>query len=201
LEILKHFQTMAEVIYVIFCTADETLPVYIGKTKNIKRRWGYHKSVCMNENSKKYNVPVYKFIRDNHGIDNWTIKELYACKEDDDSSILEEFYINDIGIDNVLNAIHGIKYSHGTCQHGKRREICKECNGSSICEHGKIRQYCVDCGGVSTCIHGKANKKNCLECYPWVCCICNLLTSVGNRTDHLRSKKHKRNLLSLGSQE
>ena len=30
------------------------------------------------------------------------------------------------------------------CAHGKRRERCKECGGSSICEHGKIKYNCKE---------------------------------------------------------
>jgi hypothetical protein len=191
---------MQEVIYVIYCTADETLPVYIGKTKNLKQRWSQHKSFCTNENRKQYNYPVYQFIRENHGIEHWTIKELYACKEDDDGSILEEFYINDIGIENLLNDVHGINYATETCEHGKIRHQCIECNGSSICEHGIRRQYCVECGGVSTCPHKKTNKRNCKECYPWYCFACEIIISIGYRTTHLGRKKHKRNLLLLNTQ-
>jgi hypothetical protein len=192
---------MTTVIYVIYCTVDETLPVYIGKTKDLKRRWWGHKSVCTNENSERYNYPVYQFIRENHGIEQWSIKELYMCKEDDDSSILEEFYINDIGFDNLLNDRHGQNYAMQTCEHGKIRHQCVECNGCSMCIHGKRRQYCVECNGSQTCIHGKANKKQCKECYPWICCICNLLTSIGYRTEHFGKKKHKKNLLLLNTQK
>jgi predicted GIY-YIG superfamily endonuclease len=191
---------MQELIYVIFCTADETLPVYIGKTKNLKRRWREHKSVCINENSKDYNLPVYQFIRNNHGIEHWAIKELYACKDDDDGSILEEFYINDIGIDNLLNDVHGIKHADGICPHGKIRRECVECNGSSICIHNKQRKTCIECNGSSTCPHKKANKKQCKECYPWYCFACKIITSVGHRKRHLGSKKHIKNLLNLNTQ-
>jgi hypothetical protein len=209
---------MQQVIYAIYCTADETLPVYIGKTKNLKQRWRLHKSFCTNENSKHYNLPVYKFIRENHGLENWTIKEIYTLMKDEDGAEAEEYFINAVGMDGLLNGQHGVNYAHGMCEHGKQRHKCIECNGSSICEHGKqrhqciecngsricehgkMRDQCVECNGSSTCIHGKANKKQCKECYPWVCCICNLLTSIGYRTDHLGRKKHIKNLLSLGSQ-
>jgi hypothetical protein len=188
---------MTEVIYVIYCTVDETLPIYIGKTKNLKKRWGLHKSVCTNENSENYNLPVYQFIRDNHGLENWTIDTLYTLDEEEDGSEAEEYFINKVGMDGLLNSYHGVNYATETCQHGKIREICKECNGSRICEHGKQRKTCVDCNGSSTCPHKKSSKKHCKECYPWYCFACQTITSVGNRKRHLGSKKHKRNLLLL----
>jgi hypothetical protein len=206
---------MTTVIYVIYCTFDETLPIYIGKTKDLKRRWRDHKYDCMNENGERYNYPVYKFIRNNHGVENWTIDTLYTLDEEEDGSEAEEYFINAVGMDGLLNDIHGVNYSTETCEHGKirrqcvecngssicihgkRREICKECNGSSICIHGKQRQYCVECNGSSTCPHKKANKKNCVECYPWYCFACKTIISVGSRKRHFTRKKHKRNLLLL----
>ena len=49
------------------------------------------------------------------------------------------------------------------CQHGKRREICRRCGGSSICEHGKRRACCRECGGSSLCQHGR-QRARCREC-------------------------------------
>ena len=67
------------------------------------------------------------------------------------------------------------------CQHGKRRNECKDCKGSSICvhgrrtircpqclgscicNHGRIRSQCHLCGGSSICFHGK-RKSYCKQC-------------------------------------
>jgi hypothetical protein len=40
--------------------------VYIGSTSDLKKRVGCHKLDCFNSNSNNYNVPLYKYIRDNH---------------------------------------------------------------------------------------------------------------------------------------
>ena len=42
---------------------------YVGSTKNFEKRNSNHKNDYKNENSDKYNKPLYKFIRDNG---NWT---------------------------------------------------------------------------------------------------------------------------------
>ena len=34
----------------------------------------------------------------------------------------------------------------GRCPHGRRRDTCKECAGSSFCEHGRERHKCKECG-------------------------------------------------------
>ena len=37
------------------------------------------------------------------------------------------------------------------CEHGRRRNDCKECGGASICEHGRLRNQCKECGGSGIC--------------------------------------------------
>ena len=41
--------------------------IYIGSTCNLIRRRCYHKYCCNNENNKKYNYPLYQYIRENGG--------------------------------------------------------------------------------------------------------------------------------------
>ena len=38
------------------------------------------------------------------------------------------------------------------CEHNRRRNLCKDCGGSSICEHNRIRNQCKDCGGFGVAI-------------------------------------------------
>ena len=49
------------------------------------------------------------------------------------------------------------------CEHGKRKEICKDCGGSQICKHDKRKEHCIDCGGSQICEHKKV-KYTCKEC-------------------------------------
>ena len=49
------------------------------------------------------------------------------------------------------------------CEHGKERNYCKECDGSSICDHGKQRSHCKDCKGSAICDHGK-QRSQCKDC-------------------------------------
>ena len=51
----------------------------------------------------------------------------------------------------------------GICQHGQRRSGCKECGGASICQHGRQRSGCKECGGSSICQHGR-RRNRCKEC-------------------------------------
>jgi hypothetical protein len=49
------------------------------------------------------------------------------------------------------------------CEHGKRKNRCRECGGSDFCEHGKEKYYCKDCGGAGICEHDK-RKEYCVIC-------------------------------------
>ena len=51
----------------------------------------------------------------------------------------------------------------GLCEHGKRKERCRECGGSGLCEHGKQKAFCRECSGSALCEHGK-QKAFCREC-------------------------------------
>lgn len=65
------------------CCKDPSIPdEYIGSTTNKDRRKNSHKSICNNENNEKYNYPIYQFIRENGGFDNWEmiILEEYPCE-------------------------------------------------------------------------------------------------------------------------
>nr|QBK85980.1 MAG: hypothetical protein LCMAC101_05750 [Marseillevirus LCMAC101] len=55
------------------------------------------------------------------------------------------------------------------CDHGKYKYVCKECGGSQICEHGRIKQICKECGGSQICEHGRI-KYSCKECNRNVIC-------------------------------
>ena len=49
------------------------------------------------------------------------------------------------------------------CTHGREKNRCKECGGSSLCPHGRQKCYCKDCGGSQICSHGR-HKSRCKEC-------------------------------------
>ena len=49
------------------------------------------------------------------------------------------------------------------CKHGKRKEYCRECDGSAFCKHNKQKNFCRECGGSAFCKHNK-HKNYCREC-------------------------------------
>ena len=56
----------------------------------------------------------------------------------------------------------GSGWKRAKCEHGRRKDKCKECGGSGICAHGRRKDECKHCGGSAICPHGK-NKYRCKE--------------------------------------
>ena len=65
-------------VYMISCKDYNVNEFYIGSTCNLKKRIKNHKSNCYNENSKKYNYEVYRYIRENCGFQNFEFNVLYT---------------------------------------------------------------------------------------------------------------------------
>ena len=87
------------VIYRIVCR-DSTIPdIYVGHSTNLKIRIRQHKLNCMNEKSAAYNIPVYKFIRENGGWNNWQVLKIeeYPCETKNHACIRERHWLLEYG--------------------------------------------------------------------------------------------------------
>ena len=78
------------IMYKITCNDNNDL-IYIGSTLNFRRRKWNHKYDCTFENGHKYNLKVYKSIRENGGWSNFTMKpiEMYYADSKIKSKIRE----------------------------------------------------------------------------------------------------------------
>ena len=63
-------------VYKLVCNDVRFNEIYIGSTKNINQRKRSHKCSCNIISNPKYNLPVYKYIRQTGGFENWSIIEL-----------------------------------------------------------------------------------------------------------------------------
>jgi len=86
-------------IYKLCILSGEIDDCYIGSTMNIRKRKHAHKSICNNENSKDYNLYVYRFIREHYGFDNWCMNVLEKVEFDDKIELRkrERYHIETIG--------------------------------------------------------------------------------------------------------
>lgn len=71
------------VMYKIVCKNPDILGTYIGSTACFNTRKSHHKYNCnTDDDNKKYNYKIYKFIRENGGWDNFEMIQIepYPCK-------------------------------------------------------------------------------------------------------------------------
>ena len=83
------------IIYKIICKDDNIKDIYIGHTTNFINRHSSHKQHTIESHYRDYNMPLYQFIRENGGWNNFTmdIIETFSCKNKFDATIKEAFYI------------------------------------------------------------------------------------------------------------
>jgi hypothetical protein len=82
-------------IYKIVCKDVNVKKIYGGHTTHIIKRRANHKSMCNNINSKKYNIYLYQFIRENGGFNNWHMIWCYdfPCKNRREATLEERKFI------------------------------------------------------------------------------------------------------------
>ncbi len=82
------------IIYKIVCNDLNVTDCYIGSTTDFKTRKAAHKTTCNNEKGPRYDLKVYKMIRDNGGWSNWTMLqiELYPCKDSNEAHARERYW-------------------------------------------------------------------------------------------------------------
>ena len=128
--------------------------IYVGSTCNIIRRRCQHKSNLSNENSKDYNAPVYKYIRDNGGWDDFILIKIhdYPCKDKDELNIEERRMVD------ILKSKLNMRVPARTQKeyYEDKKEIIKERvnkyredNKEDINEKRKEKITC-DCGCIVT---------------------------------------------------
>jgi hypothetical protein len=85
------------IFYRIVCNDLNITDCYIGHTTNFIKRKQHHKDDCNNDKSKKYNMKVYKFIRDNGGWMNWSMImiEQISCENLNDACKLERKFLEE----------------------------------------------------------------------------------------------------------
>jgi len=114
-------------VYSIQCKDKEVKEFYIGSTKTYCIRYTLHKSNCNNLNSKDYTYPLYKFIRENGGWDNWEmIVEVKTPNLNKDELLELEQYYMDL-LEPTLNGQNAIKrWSQDI--NNKKKSNCPHCN-------------------------------------------------------------------------
>jgi hypothetical protein len=121
--------------------------IYVGHNTNWSNRKHNHKIDCNNLNSKNYNIPVYQFIRNNGGWDNWDmiLVEDFPCENVLQARQRERYWIE------TLNASLNIRLPGRTEEEYNKwyNDTHKEEHKQYYREHREerleyLRQYNVD---------------------------------------------------------
>jgi len=145
------------------CNDLENENIYIGSTTNFRQRKCKHKSSCNNENSKKYNYPVYQFIRENGGWDEWQMIpiEVYPCNNINELEIRERYHIELLKskLNKIIPTRTGKEYREDNKEKLKEYDKKKyEANKEKILEYQK--QYYEDNKQIINQRNKKYHKNN-----------------------------------------
>ena len=149
-------------IYEIKSMDTSVTGTYIGSTWDMKDRLRIHASSCYNENSKDYNYPIYKYIRENGGFHTFTMKFIDSgeCEDEIELHCAEQFYIDIAGgVENLLNDRDALVDKE---LRKKKEYINKEKNKKKYYENTKEKQftkYECECGGSYLYKHKSAHIK------------------------------------------
>ena len=105
-------------IYEIKSTNTSITGTYIGSCWDMGGRLRRHTSNCYNENSNEYNLPLYKYIRENGDFHTFTMRVIDSgeCEDEIELRCAEQFYIDMAdGIENLMNR-------HDSLQDKKQRK-------------------------------------------------------------------------------
>ena len=85
-------------IYRIYCKDNNIKDEYNGSSNNLKERTDCHirrSNNITNSTNPSFHSPVYKFIREHGGIDNWIIEKLYdyPCNSEEELTDEEDRYV------------------------------------------------------------------------------------------------------------
>ena len=168
------------IIYKLCCKDPTIKDVYVGSTCAFRMRKANHKSKCNNENDKKYNTYVYKFIRENGGWDNWDMVEIkqFNCETKRELDKEERAVLEQLG--GTLNSYTPYKTKNEYKEEIKKwHQAHKEENG----EYGKAYRL-----ANKEQIHEKDKEK-------FICDCGSSLRKRGN-SRHLKTEKHQKYLNS-----
>jgi hypothetical protein len=161
-------------VYKLCCNDPTITEIYVGSTRSWARRKNQHKSRCNNENSKKYIIYVYQFIRENGGFSNWSMISLYNGQFENKRELerKEREYIEELQstLNKQIPTRTQKEYNEDNKEHILKKQKQKyERNKKGILEQKKQKYNC-ECGSTLT---------------------------IGNKSQHLKTKKHQTYLNSI----
>jgi predicted GIY-YIG superfamily endonuclease len=142
-------------VYCLYCKNPEVKDMYVGYSQNYRKRILEHRWNTYNKNNtKKYNMKVYRMIRENGGWDNWT----YAILEENCGKERERYYYE------LLEPTMNTQHSGLTLPEYRKKYYATEKGRKVVLENFRRKVVCDLCGKTmsksSLCRHKKNNCPN-----------------------------------------
>ena len=171
------------IMYRIVCKDPTITDCYVGSTTDFTKRKNQHKYNCNNKMHKKYNLNVYKFIREHNGWDNFNMLEIekYNAIDKADQSKQERYWLENFQA--TLNIVIPSRTDEEYREQNKEQIAEKnkefyEQNKEQILE--KRKEY------------REKNKEQIKEKKKEkITCVCGSIYNKNNLSHHLKSKKHQ----------
>lgn len=203
-------------IYIITSNFDNA--IYVGSTNNLEQRISFHKKSFLNDKSCKYNYNIYQFIRENGGLENFSISSIeeFDCDNVLEARQREQYFINSYSnsgyiLLNKNNAFTNVKqyrkdYYEANIENikentkkyrnenkGKYKEYMKNYaaeNKEKIIEYRK--NYSKEKSAASKRQYYEANKEKVLQKHSEkTICECGGQYTYSHKSRHLTSILHK----------
>jgi len=176
------------IIYKIVCNDLNIKDIYVGHTTEFTKRKNNHKERCNNPNSKKYNLKLYKIIRENEGWTNWSMIEIekYPCNDKNEACSRERYWYEQLNSN--LNT-----YRPMTTNEEKNIEhkLYKQTDKYKTAEKIYNKKY-------KTEHKEELNEYHKIRAQKVIICICGCsYKGLHHKTRHERTKKHIDNMAKL----
>ena len=184
---LKKIDYSNTIIYKIVCNNLSVTDCYVGNTTLFRQRKSRHKRNCSNSNSKDYNFPLYKFIREHGCWENFSMIEIekYPCTDGNEARARERYYYD------LLNA--NLNKQKPLITKEERKQYDKEYKQKEECkEYNKLyfKQYKEEHINELKKYREENKDKNQERRSEKIKCSCGSIISRGYMSDHLKSLKH-----------
>ena len=125
------------IIYKFVCKDLSVKDLYVGHTTNWRQRKSMHNHHCNNSNSKKYNLKVYKTIRENGNWNNWDMIEIekYPCNDDQTARSRERYWYEQLYTS--MNTNRPLRTEEDEKQYQQNRDRTEYLSLSEVIEHKK----------------------------------------------------------------
>ena len=173
-------------IYKIVCKDINVKESYGGHTTSLVKRRYCHKSSCNNINSKKYNIYLYQFIKENGGWENWDMIWCYdfPCENKHQAEFEERKFIEKEKCE--LNSYRPITTK-------EERRHCSNIHSKNYNKNNKekIAEYYKEYRKNNKDIRKKyyENNKDKINKQK-ITCECGCEINKSNLSAHKKSKKH-----------